>query len=50
MADVWCATTMDFKVLDIEKEPVKQGFEVGTYDFVFAASVWHPAFLNAGTC
>ncbi len=31
--------TVRFKVLDIEFDPSKQGFEVGTYDLVFAASV-----------
>ena len=28
-----------FKILDIEADPAKQGFELGTYDLVFAASV-----------
>ena len=32
---------MRFKVLDIEKDPFKQGFETGTYDIVFAACVLH---------
>lgn len=30
---------MRFKVLDIEADPGKQGFELGTYDLIFAASV-----------
>ncbi len=30
-----------FKVLDIESDPFKQGFEPGTYDLIFAASVLH---------
>ena len=30
-----------FKVLDIESDPSKQGFELGTYDLIFAASVFH---------
>ncbi|KAL9074826.1 MAG: hypothetical protein Q9161_001964 [Pseudevernia consocians] len=30
-----------FKALDIEHDPFEQGFEVGTYDLVIAASVLH---------
>ena len=32
---------MRFKVLDIEIDPAKQGFELGTYDLIFAAAVCH---------
>lgn len=30
---------MSFRPLDIEADPLKQGFKAGTYDFVFAGSV-----------
>ncbi|KAI0844177.1 hypothetical protein F5Y00DRAFT_274402 [Daldinia vernicosa] len=32
---------MRFKTLDIERDPVEQGFEPGSYDVVIAASVLH---------
>lgn len=32
---------LEFKVLDIEHDPSKQGFELGTYDLIFATSVLH---------
>ncbi|KAI0445140.1 hypothetical protein F4803DRAFT_509526 [Xylaria telfairii] len=32
---------MEFKTLDIEKDPVLQGFEAGQYDLVIAAMVLH---------
>ena len=32
---------MEYKVLDIEKEPDKQAFELGTYDIVIAQNVVH---------
>ena len=32
---------MRFRVLDIEADPSKQGFETGTYDLIIAASVSH---------
>ncbi|KAF2490207.1 hypothetical protein BU16DRAFT_470125 [Lophium mytilinum] len=32
---------MEFRRLDIEKDPVGQGFEAGTYDIVLAANVLH---------
>ncbi|PSN67734.1 hypothetical protein BS50DRAFT_620227 [Corynespora cassiicola Philippines] len=32
---------MDFQVLDIEKDPTGQGFEVGTFDVVIASNVLH---------
>ena len=33
---------MAFKALDIESDPSKQGFEVGTYDLIIAGSVGSP--------
>ena len=36
-----------FKVLDIESDPSNQGFELGTYDLIIAASVKSP---NPKTC
>ncbi|ERF74612.1 hypothetical protein EPUS_00742 [Endocarpon pusillum Z07020] len=35
------AGRMVFKTLDIEKDPVAQGFEMGTYDLVIASCVLH---------
>ncbi|KAI1800249.1 hypothetical protein F4811DRAFT_556979 [Daldinia bambusicola] len=35
------ADYMKFKTLDIERDPVEQGFEAGSYDIVLAASVVH---------
>ncbi|KAK3315921.1 type I polyketide synthase [Apodospora peruviana] len=32
---------MDFKQLNIEQDPVEQGFEVGSYDLIVAAMVLH---------
>ncbi|ORX95044.1 BcPKS1, polyketide synthase [Clohesyomyces aquaticus] len=32
---------MSFQVLDLERNPVEQGFEIGTYDVVVAATVLH---------
>jgi SAM-dependent methyltransferase len=32
---------MEFRRLDIEKDPIDQGFEAGTYDIVLAANVLH---------
>lgn len=32
---------LEFKVLDIEHDPIAQGFELGTHDIIFAASVLH---------
>lgn len=32
---------LEFKVLDIQDDPSKQGFELGTFDVIFAASVLH---------
>ncbi len=32
---------MDFRVLDIEKDPLEQGFESSSYDLVIAANVLH---------
>ncbi|KAK1992892.1 beta-ketoacyl synthase domain-containing protein [Colletotrichum falcatum] len=32
---------MDFRVLDVESDPVAQGFEAGRYDVVVAANVLH---------
>ncbi|CZT12486.1 related to lovastatin nonaketide synthase [Rhynchosporium agropyri] len=40
MLEQW-SDLVDYKVLDIEKDPVKQGFEVGTYDIVMASNVLH---------
>ncbi|KAL2875906.1 hypothetical protein SGCOL_008902 [Colletotrichum sp. CLE4] len=34
-------SNMSFKVLDISKDPISQGFEPGTYDLVIAANVLH---------
>lgn len=39
---------MSFRPLDIEVDPLKQGFEAGTYDFVFAGSV--STHTNSLTC
>lgn len=39
---------MSFRPLDIEADPLKQGFEAGTYDFVFAGSV--SAHTDSLTC
>ncbi|KAI1776279.1 hypothetical protein F4818DRAFT_375622 [Hypoxylon cercidicola] len=36
-----CSSIMEFKVLDIEKDPSQQGFEVGSYDLVVAFQVLH---------
>ncbi|GKT61721.1 polyketide synthase [Colletotrichum tofieldiae] len=33
--------SMSFKVLDISKDPLEQGFEAGSYDLVVAANVLH---------
>lgn len=33
--------SMGFKVLNVENDPVEQGFEAGTYDVVLAANVLH---------
>ena len=35
---------MSFKKLDIEKEPVAQGFEVGSYDLIIAVNVLHATY------
>ena len=35
----WCAAKLNFGVLDVEKDVQDQGYEVGTYDLMFAASV-----------
>lgn len=35
------ASLLNFKRLDIERDPVRQGFEEGTYDLVVAANVLH---------
>ncbi|KAF7563913.1 hypothetical protein G7046_g192 [Stylonectria norvegica] len=35
------ATRMDFQVLNVEKDPLEQGFTAGTYDVVVAANVLH---------
>ncbi|CZR60866.1 related to polyketide synthase [Phialocephala subalpina] len=32
---------MEYKTLDIENDPAKQGFEIGTYDLVIASNVLH---------
>ncbi|RDA84939.1 hypothetical protein CP532_5159 [Ophiocordyceps camponoti-leonardi (nom. inval.)] len=32
---------LDYKVLDVEKDPAAQGFEVGSYDLVIATKVLH---------
>lgn len=32
---------IDYRVLDIERDPVQQGFELGSYDIVVAANVLH---------
>ena len=32
---------MEFKVLDISKDPIQQGFEPGSYDLIIAANVVH---------
>jgi SAM-dependent methyltransferase/NAD(P)-dependent dehydrogenase (short-subunit alcohol dehydrogenase family)/aryl carrier-like protein len=32
---------MDFKALDISKDPIQQGFEPGSYDLIIAANVVH---------
>lgn len=37
---VW-STMMDFKKLDIESDPLSQGFTAGSYDLIVAASVLH---------
>ncbi|OHW98789.1 polyketide synthase [Colletotrichum incanum] len=34
-------SNMSFKVLDISKDPLEQGFEAGSYDLVVAANVLH---------
>ena len=36
-----CWDFMDFRVLDIEKNPVEQGFELGSYDMVIAQNAVH---------
>lgn len=40
MLEQW-SDIIDYKVLDIEKNPVEQGFEAGTYDIVMASNVLH---------
>lgn len=35
------APNMDYKVFDISKDPLEQGFSEGTYDVIFAANVVH---------
>lgn len=35
------ADQMVYRVLDIEKDPIEQGFEAGAYDLVIAANVLH---------
>ncbi|KAK9776195.1 putative Polyketide synthase [Seiridium cardinale] len=35
------ANKMRFKVLDIERDPIEQGFEPGSYDIIIAAAVLH---------
>ena len=38
---------LEFKVLDISKDPIAQGFESGTYDLIVASNVIHATdFLN----
>jgi acyl transferase domain-containing protein/NADPH:quinone reductase-like Zn-dependent oxidoreductase/SAM-dependent methyltransferase len=32
---------IEYKILDVEKDPVKQGFETGSYDFIVASNVLH---------
>src|SRR5690606_27383910 len=32
---------LDFRVLDIERDPAEQGFDLGGYDLVIAANVLH---------
>ncbi|KAF5009992.1 hypothetical protein FDECE_3829 [Fusarium decemcellulare] len=35
------ACNLEFKVLDVSKDPAEQGFQEGTYDLVIAANVLH---------
>nr|RBQ99445.1 hypothetical protein FVER53263_20062 [Fusarium verticillioides] len=35
------ASNMDFKVLDVSRNPLEQGFQSGTYDLIVAANVLH---------
>ncbi|KAI9683713.1 MAG: hypothetical protein M1822_005903 [Bathelium mastoideum] len=35
------STRMKFSVLDIEQDPVAQGFELGSYDVIVASNVFH---------
>ncbi|KAH8815991.1 Choline/Carnitine o-acyltransferase-domain-containing protein [Xylogone sp. PMI_703] len=38
---------IDFKTLDISKDPVQQGFQAGSYDLIIASNVLHAtSFLN----
>jgi SAM-dependent methyltransferase len=32
---------LEFKVLDIEKDPAEQGFELGSFDIIIASNVFH---------
>ena len=41
--------TIRFKVLDIELDPAEQGFEVGSYDLILAASVRTPPIFHSVT-
>ncbi|KAL3465723.1 hypothetical protein BJX64DRAFT_285326 [Aspergillus heterothallicus] len=34
-------SAMEFKVLDIERDPISQGFEAGSYDLIIASNVIH---------
>lgn len=43
------ATLLEFKILDIEKDPLDQGIEAGSYDLVIANNVLH-ATHSVGTC
>ena len=40
---------MSFKKLDIEKEPMAQGFEAGSYDLVIAVNVLHATYSMENT-
>ncbi|KAB5584987.1 fatty acid synthase S-acetyltransferase [Coniochaeta sp. 2T2.1] len=37
----YAADRMNFKVLNVENDPVLQGFDLGSYDLVVAANVFH---------
>ncbi|KAK4210095.1 lovastatin diketide synthase LovF, partial [Rhypophila decipiens] len=37
----WCRKRMTFRTLDMDRDPTGQGFELGSFDMVLAASVLH---------